>query len=171
MRSSTAPRVAPGDAVIGLPSTGLHSNGYTLARSALAGIPLDDEQLGRPLGDVLLEPTEIYVKPIVELLRSDVDVRGLAHITSGGTGNLLRLAAEVGYEIDAPLPVPDVFALIQERGDVSEAEMSEVFNMGCGFCVVVPAGDEAAALGLLRAHYPAAQRIGRAIDGPRRIAD
>ena len=66
------------------------------------GYRLDDERLGRPLGDVLLEPTEIYVKPIVELLRSAVEVRGLAHITSGGTGNLLRLAAEVGYEIDAP---------------------------------------------------------------------
>jgi phosphoribosylformylglycinamidine cyclo-ligase len=162
--------VAPEDVVIGLPSTGLHSNGYTLARAALAGIPLDDDRLGRPLGDVLLEPTEIYVKPVVELLRSEVDVRGLAHITSGGTGNLLRLAAEVGYEIDAPLPVPDVFTLIQERGGVSDAEMSEVFNMGCGFCVVVPASDEGAALELLRGHYPAAQRIGRAIDGPRRIA-
>jgi len=105
--------VEPGDVVIGLPSSGLHSNGYTLARSALADIPLDDERLGRPLGDVLLEPTQIYVKPIVELLRSEVDVHGLAHITSGGTGNLLRLAAEVGYEIDDPLPVPPVFDLIR----------------------------------------------------------
>ncbi len=99
---------------------------------------------------------------MVELLRSEVEVRGLAHITSGGTGNLLRLAAEVGYEIDAPLPVPPIFALIQEHGEVSEAEMYDVFNMGCGFCVVVPASDEAAALELLRAHYPAAKRIGRA---------
>lgn len=161
--------VEPGDVVIGLPSTGLHSNGYTLARSALAEIPLDDDRLGRPLGDVLLEPTEIYVKPIVELLRSAVDVRGLAHITSGGTKNLLRLAAEVGYEIDDPLPVPPVFALIQEHGEVSDEEMQEVFNMGCGFCVVVPAGDEAAALELLRRHYPSAQRVGRATEGPPRI--
>jgi phosphoribosylformylglycinamidine cyclo-ligase len=161
--------VEPGDVVIGLPSTGLHSNGYTLARSALAEIPLDDDRLGRPLGDVLLEPTEIYVKPIVELLRSAVDVRGLAHITSGGTRNLLRLAAEVGYEVDNPLPAPPVFELIQEHGGVSEEEMSEVFNMGCGFCVVVPAADESAALELLRSHYPAAKRVGRATDGPRRI--
>jgi phosphoribosylformylglycinamidine cyclo-ligase len=161
--------VEPGDVVIGLPSSGLHSNGYTLARTALAGLALDDDQLGRPLGEVLLEPTEIYVKPVIELLRSDVDVRGLAHITSGGTGNLLRLAAEVGYEIDAPLPVPPIFALIQERGGVADAEMSEVFNMGCGFCAVVPASDEAGALELLRAHYPEAQRIGRAVAGPRRI--
>jgi phosphoribosylformylglycinamidine cyclo-ligase len=161
--------VEPGDVVIGLPSTGLHSNGYTLARSALAELSLEDDRLGRPLGDVLLEPTEIYVKPIVELLRSAVDVRGLAHITSGGTKNLLRLAAEVGYEIDEPLPVPPVFDLIQELGSVSDEEMQEVFNMGCGFCVVVPAEDEAAALGLLRRHYPAAQRIGRATEGPPRI--
>jgi phosphoribosylformylglycinamidine cyclo-ligase len=157
--------VEPGDAVIGLPSSGLHSNGYTLARAALAGIPLDSDpggRLGRPLGEALLEPTEIYVKPVLELLRSAVEVRGLAHITSGGSGNLLRLAAEVGYEIDDPLPVPPIFTLIQERGDVSEQEMHDVFNMGCGFCAVVPA-DEAAALELLRAHYPGARRIGRAI--------
>ena len=156
--------VQPGDAIIGLPSSGIHSNGYTLARSALAGIALEDERLGRPLGDVLLEPTEIYVKPVLELLRSAVEVRGLAHITSGGTANLLRLAAAVGYEIDAPLPVPPIFALIQEQGEVSEEEMYDVFNMGCGFCVVVPAAGEEAALGILRAHYPAARRIGRATD-------
>jgi phosphoribosylformylglycinamidine cyclo-ligase len=161
--------VRPGDVVIGLPSSGIHSNGYTLARSALAGIPLGDERLGRPLGEILLEPTEIYVKPIVELLRSAVEVRGLAHITSGGTANLLRLAAEVGYEIDAPLPVPPIFGLIQERGDVSEEEMYDVFNMGCGFCVVVPADDEAEALRSLRTHHPAAQRIGRATEGPRQV--
>jgi phosphoribosylformylglycinamidine cyclo-ligase len=161
--------VEPGDVVIGLPSTGLHSNGYTLARSALADVPLDDERLGRPLGEALLEATEIYVKPIVELLRSEVDVRGLAHITSGGTKNLLRLAAEVAYEIDDPLPVPPIFELIQERGGVSDEEMQKVFNMGCGFCVVVPAADEEAALKLLRRHYPEAKRVGRATEGPPRI--
>jgi len=161
--------VQPGDVVIGLPSSGIHSNGYTLARAALEGISLDDERLGRPLGDVLLEPTEIYVKPVLELLRSAVDVRGLAHITSGGLGNLLRLAADVGFEIDDPLPVPPIFALIQAQGEVSEAEMYDVFNMGCGFCVVVPASDEVAALELLRAHYPGARRIGRAIDGPKEV--
>jgi phosphoribosylformylglycinamidine cyclo-ligase len=157
--------VAPGDVVIGLPSSGIHSNGYTLARSALAGIALGDERLGRPLSDVLLEPTEIYVKPVLELLRSAVEVRGLAHITSGGLNNLLRLAAPVAYEIDAPLPVPPIFGLIQERGEVSDEEMYEVFNMGCGFCVVIPAADEAAALELLRRHYPQAQRVGRAVAG------
>lgn len=157
--------VAPGDVVLGLPSSGIHSNGYTLARAALADVPLADERLGRPLGDVLLEPTEIYVKPVLELLRSEVEVHGLAHITSGGLGNLLRLAATVDYEIDAPLPVPPVFGLIQERGEVSDEEMYDVFNMGCGFCVVIPAAAESAALALLRGHYPAAARIGRVVAG------
>ncbi|HVO53723.1 MAG TPA: phosphoribosylformylglycinamidine cyclo-ligase [Solirubrobacterales bacterium] len=164
--------VQPGDVVIGLPSSGLHSNGYTLARSALAGIGLGEDpedRLRRPLGEALLEPTEIYVKPVVELLRSAIDVRGLAHVTSGGTGNLLRLAAAVGYEIDSPLPVPPIFELIAERGEVSDEEMHEVFNMGCGFCVVVPESDESGALELLRAHYPGAARIGRAVAGPPRI--
>jgi phosphoribosylformylglycinamidine cyclo-ligase len=158
--------VAPGDVVIGLPSSGLHSNGYTLARSALEGIGFDDERLGRPLGEVLLEPTEIYVKPVVELLRSErVEVHGLAHITSGGVENLLRLAAPVGYEIDDPLAVPAVFGLIQERGGIADEEMHQVFNMGCGFCVVVPAADAEAALAMLTAHYPAAKRIGGVVAG------
>jgi phosphoribosylformylglycinamidine cyclo-ligase len=166
----TGSSIEPGDPVIGLPSSGLHSNGYTLARSALEGIPMDDERLGRPLGDILLEPTEIYVRPIVELLRSGVDVRGLAHITSGGLGNLLRLEAEVGYEIDDPLPVPQVFSLIQELAEVPDDEMHEVFNMGCGFCVVVAADELDSALDQLRAHYPDAKRIGKATEGPASVA-
>jgi phosphoribosylformylglycinamidine cyclo-ligase len=166
----TGAAIEPGDAVIGLPSSGLHSNGYTLARKTLADIPLDDERLGRPLGDVLLEPTEIYVKAIVELLRSDVGVRGLAHITSGGLDNLLRLDAQVAYEIDDPLPVPPVFELIQELGGVDGDEMHEVFNMGCGFCVVVAAGDETDVTKSLQAHYPAARRIGRVADGPAAVS-
>ncbi len=166
-------RVEPGDAIVGLPSSGIHSNGYTLARAALEGIPLDEDpedRLGRPLGEVLLEPTEIYVKPVMELLRSGVDVRGLAHITSQGFDNLLRLTADVGYLIDEPLPVPPIFELIQERHSVSDAEMREVFNLGCGFCCVVARGDEEEALELLRAHYPQAQRVGVATAGPGTVA-
>jgi phosphoribosylformylglycinamidine cyclo-ligase len=160
--------VQPGDPVIGLPSSGIHSNGYTLARSALDGLALDEDpegRLGRTLGDELLVPTEIYVKPVLELLRSEVEVRGLAHITSGGLGNLLRLAAGVGYEIGEPLPVPPIFGLIQERSGTSGEEMHDVFNMGCGFCCVVAGEDESAALELLRRHYPEAKRIGTAVEG------
>jgi phosphoribosylformylglycinamidine cyclo-ligase len=165
--------VEPGDAILGLPSSGIHSNGYTLARAALDGIALEEDpggRLGRPLGDVLLEPTEIYVKAVLELLRSEAPVHGLAHITSGGLGNLLRLAAaDVSYEVDSPLPVPAIFELIAERGGVGGEEMHDVFNMGCGFCVVVPADAEAAALELLRRRHPGADRIGCAVEGSSEI--
>jgi phosphoribosylformylglycinamidine cyclo-ligase len=158
----TGAGIEPGDPVLGLPSSGLHSNGYTLARQALNGIPIGDERLGRPLGELLLEPTEIYVAAVLELMRSPTDVRGLAHITSGGLGNLLRLETAVGYEIDDPLPVPAIFELVREQGRVPDEEMHEIFNMGCGFCCVVAATDEDAALELLARHHPGARRIGRA---------
>ena len=154
----------PGDAIIGLPSSGLHSNGYTLARRALADLPLDDDRLGRPLGEILLTPTEIYVPAVLELLASPVDVRGLAHITGDGLNNLTRLAAPVGYEITDPFAVAPVFDLIAELGDVPEEQMYEVFNMGCGFVCVVAEANEEAALGLLRGHYPEARRIGTVTD-------
>jgi phosphoribosylformylglycinamidine cyclo-ligase len=160
----TGARTEPGDALIGLPSSGLHSNGYTLARRALRKVSLDDDRLGRPLGEILIEPTEIYVRAVLELLGSAVDVRGLAHITGDGLNNLTRLAAPVGYEISDPLDVPPVFDLIAELGEVSEEEMYEVFNMGCGFVCVVAAADEAEALELLRTDHPGARRIGTVTD-------
>jgi phosphoribosylformylglycinamidine cyclo-ligase len=153
----------PGDVVIGLPSSGIHSNGYTLARRALGRLALDDrpEGLGgASVADVLLEPTVIYVKAVLELMASDVPVHGLAHITGGGVTNLLRLPGEVGYELDAPLPVTPVFDLIAELEDVPPHEMWEVFNMGCGFAAVVPAENEAAATEILAAHHPGSRRIG-----------
>jgi phosphoribosylformylglycinamidine cyclo-ligase len=160
----TGDSIEPGDAIIGLPSSGLHSNGYTLARKVLADLSFDDGRLGRPLGDVLLEPTEIYVRAALDLLGSPVDVRGLAHITGDGLNNLLRLGTGVGYAIDDPLPVPRVFGLIQEQGGVADDEMHQVFNMGCGFCCVVASRDGAAAVELLGSHYPDAKRIGSVTD-------
>jgi phosphoribosylformylglycinamidine cyclo-ligase len=96
-----------------------------------------------------------------ELLESGLDTRGLAHITGDGFLNLLRLDAEVGYKLSSPLPVPPVFDLIRERGNVEHAELYEVFNMGCGFCCVVAAADAAAAVELLSRHHPGSAVIGR----------
>jgi phosphoribosylformylglycinamidine cyclo-ligase len=155
----TGDRIEPGDALIGIPSSGIHSNGLTLARDVLGDL---DEKVGdETVGDLLLEPTVIYVRAIRDLLESDVDVRGLAHITGDGFLNLLRLEADAGYRIDSPLPVPRVFELIAERGGVEDAELYEVFNMGCGFCVVVPRGDADAAVELLARHHPGTAVVGQ----------
>jgi phosphoribosylformylglycinamidine cyclo-ligase len=160
----TGERIEPGDALIGLPSSGLHSNGYTLARRVLEDVALDDDRLGRPLGEILLEPTAIYVRAALELLRSEADVRGLAHITGDGLNNLFRLSREVGYEVSAPLPVPPIFGLIKELGDISDGEMHEVFNMGLGFVCVVAADDAERAVETLGRHHAGTAVIGRVTD-------
>src|SRR5262249_38185792 len=123
--------VRPGDALVGLPASGVHSNGLTLARRALledGGLSIESRPAefgGASVGEVLLEPTVIYVRAVLALLRSEVEVRGLAHITGGGLMNLLRIGTDVGYEIREPLPVPAVFDLIASLGGVSADEMWE----------------------------------------------
>jgi phosphoribosylformylglycinamidine cyclo-ligase len=157
----TGDSIAPGDAVIGLPASGVHSNGFTLARRALPDLDERPAQLGRSVGEELLEPTVIYVRAALDLIRSpDVGVRGLAHITGDGVLNLLRLNADVGFALDSPLPVLPVFELIAERAEVSPEDMWETFNMGCGFCCVVPADHAGAALALLDGRHPGSARIG-----------
>jgi phosphoribosylformylglycinamidine cyclo-ligase len=171
----TGEAVAPGDALIGMPSSGMHSNGFTLARRALlddGGLALDDrpdELGGATVADVLLEPTVIYVRAVLELLRSDVPVHGLAHITGGGVLNLLRLGSGVGYAVDAPLPVPPVFELIARCGGVEPAELQTVFNMGCGFVAIVPADAADAVIAQLAARHPGAARIGRVTEQAGRV--
>jgi len=155
----TGDRIEPGDTIIGIPSSGIHSNGLSLARSVLSD--LDEELDGSTIGDLLLEPTVLYVRAVLDLLRSGADVRGLAHITGDGFLNLLRLEAHAGYRIDAPLDVPPVFVHIAERGGVEDAELYEVFNMGCGFCVVVPHEDADTAVRLLERHHPGTAPIGQ----------
>jgi len=143
--------------VLGIASSGLHSNGYSLARQVLlesAKIGLDERlpALGdRPLVDVLLEPTRIYARAIARL-RAVSDVRALAHITGGGLpGNLPRvLPAGLCAELrTGSWPRPPIFDLIQSRGDVSPAEMFRTFNMGIGLCAILPGADVARAVATL----------------------
>jgi phosphoribosylformylglycinamidine cyclo-ligase len=158
----TGELIQPGDAVVGLPSSGLHSNGYTLARRALPDLAETPPELGgRTVGDELLEPTVIYVRAALDLIRSEeIELRALAHITGDGLLNLLRLSPHVGFTIDSPLPVPPVFELVAARAGVSPEDMWETFNMGCGFCAIVPAAQADAAAELAGRRHPGSARIG-----------
>ncbi|MBI2724257.1 MAG: phosphoribosylformylglycinamidine cyclo-ligase [Chloroflexi bacterium] len=171
-RIITGTRIDPGDAVIGYASTGLHSNGYTLARQVLLGEKTSRLQervpeLGRTLGEELLEPTAIYVDLAMSLLAA-VDVRGLAHITSDGFLNLARMEAPVGYEIETLPQAPPIFDLIAREGTIAPADMYLVYNMGVGFCAIVPEADAADAIALGAEAGFAATRIGTATDDPDR---
>lgn len=132
--------IKPGDLIIGVESSGIHSNGYTLARKVLLSrYSVDDnaEHLVQTVGEELLIPTRIYVRPVMELL-GKVPVHGLAHITGGSFTKLPRLNDKVQYVLDN-LPTPTgIFRQIQQDGNIDIKEMYRTFNMGVGFCVIAP---------------------------------
>jgi phosphoribosylformylglycinamidine cyclo-ligase len=165
--------IQPGDVVIGLPSSGIHSNGLTLARDVFfTRAKMRPEQhvpeLGRSIGEELLEPTRIYVREVLDVLRSGVDVKAMSHITSDGLTNLLRVQAVVGYVLDTLPEPPPIFPLLQRLGKVSDEEMFQVYNMGVGFCLVVAAAEVDRALEVLRRHGAAPLVLGRAVADPDR---
>ncbi len=164
-----------GDVVIGLESNGIHSNGLTLARHVLFkrnrfAIDTAFAELENSLGDELLRPTHIYVPEAMDVLGQGVAVKALIHVTGDGLMNLTRVAADVGFVIDALPPAPPIFALIQRHGNVAMAEMFSVYNMGIGFCMIVGPKDADRVLAILKSHGRKAYRIGHATTAaPRRV--
>lgn len=179
---------SPGDVVLGIASSGIHSNGFTLARKVVAEAGLDlaetypeltgeNGEPGPTLGEELLRPTRIYADPIVRLNRSyrvKKVVTAMAHITGGGlSGNLERV---LGDEVDARIstgawPVPPVFDLLQSRGGVDEEEMRKVFNMGVGFVVVVRPTFAAAVKARLERYGERVYTLGRITRGKGRVVE
>ena len=129
-------KIKPNDIIIGVKSSGLHSNGYSLARKVLSKYSLKQKFKGvGVLGDALLKPTEIYVKPVLEAIEK-CSIHGLAHITGGSFTKLLRLK-QIGFELDNLPKTPPLMQLIQDCG-VNGDEMYKTFNMGVGFCIIAP---------------------------------
>jgi phosphoribosylformylglycinamidine cyclo-ligase len=159
--------VAPGDVVIGIASSGLHSNGYSLARKALMErYPLGerfDVLGGKTLGEALLEPTRIYAKDVLALLDA-VRVKAFAHVTGGGLpGNVPRTLPDGVRAVldERRWPRPAIFDLVEKEGQVPRDEMYRTFNMGLGLVAVVAPGDEAAAHAALSARGLAAWTVGQ----------
>ncbi|GAE36251.1 phosphoribosylformylglycinamidine cyclo-ligase [Halalkalibacter akibai] len=164
--------IQPGDVVIGLTSSGLHSNGFSLVRKIFLhdhSFSLDDhvEELGKTLGEELITPTKIYVKPLLAVLKEQT-VRGMAHITGGGfyenIPRMLPAGVEVSIE-NGSWPVPPIFSLLQKYGELTDKELFSTFNMGIGMVVVVPEAEKEDVLRVLKEHGESAYVIGRVQEG------
>lgn len=161
-------RLVEGDVVIGLESSGIHSNGLTLARKILlekAKLKIDSyiDELGKSLGEELLKPTKIYVPEILEMLKEGLNLKVAAHITGKGLLNLLRVGRGFGYVIENIPKPPPIFSLIQKYGEILDEEMYRVYNMGIGFCLVLPKEEVDKALTIAEKHQTKGWVLGKAV--------
>lgn len=162
--------IVPGDVVLGLASSGAHSNGFSLLRRILthANAKRDQDLGGRPLEDVVMEPTRIYVKSVLAALAEHgAAIKGLAHITGGGlldnVPRILRQGLAARLHRDAWV-MPELFTWLQENGRISDHEMHRVFNCGIGMVIVVPADRADAVAATLRAHGEQVSQVGEIVD-------
>jgi phosphoribosylformylglycinamidine cyclo-ligase len=167
----TGNTIVPGDVVLAIGSSGAHSNGYSLVRKIIerAGAKPSDDLGGRPLGDVVMEPTEIYVKPLLKLI-SELDVKGMAHITGGGlVDNVPRVLPENTQAVlhRDSWQMPELFRWLQMKGGVADAEMVRVFNCGIGMVVIVAPEQVDAAIQSLTTQGLKAWVVGEVIERPK----
>ena len=166
----TGATIAPGDAVLAIASSGAHSNGYSLVRKIIerAGAKPTDDLGGRPLGDVVMAPTQIYVKPLLKLI-NEINVKGMAHITGGGlVDNVPRVLPENTQAVlhRDSWQMPELFRWLQMKGGVADAEMVRVFNCGIGMVVIVSASQADAAIQSLKAEGLHAWMVGEVVERP-----
>src|SRR5690606_12991925 len=164
----TGESIQKGDVVIGLASSGIHSNGYSLVRQVVKGFDVAKryEGLSEPLGEALLRPTKIYAKPIAHVLEN-ASVKGIVHITGGGFyENFPRVLPEgLGVKLDkSSWQVPEIFSFIQKQGNIPEDEMYGIFNMGIGMALFVDEKDEKRVKELLKEAGETVYTIGKVID-------
>ncbi|HQT42294.1 MAG TPA: phosphoribosylformylglycinamidine cyclo-ligase [Polynucleobacter sp.] len=166
----TGATIAPGDVVVAIGSSGAHSNGYSLVRKIIerAGAKPTDDLGGRPLGDVVMAPTQIYVKPLLKLI-SQINVKGMAHITGGGlVDNVPRVLPENTQAVlhRDSWQMPELFRWLQMKGGVADAEMVRVFNCGIGMVVIVSADQAEVAIKSLQAEGLKAWTVGEVVERP-----
>jgi phosphoribosylformylglycinamidine cyclo-ligase len=163
----TGKRCVPGDVIIGLRSTGIHSNGLTLARKVLEvnEIEYDERfpQLSRTIGEELLVPTRIYVKEMLRVIKS-CNVHGVAHITGGGLRNFIRLHPGLEFRIEEPFKPQPVFSILEELGNIADKELYQTFNMGMGMAIVLPPKQAQKALTILNRTVKA-KVVGKVYEG------
>jgi phosphoribosylformylglycinamidine cyclo-ligase len=166
----TGATIAPGDVVLAIASSGAHSNGYSLVRKIIerAGAKPTDDLGGRPLGDVVMAPTQIYVKQLLKLI-GEINVKGMAHITGGGlVDNVPRVLPENTQAVlhRDSWQMPELFRWLQMKGGVADAEMVRVFNCGIGMVVIVSADQADIAIQSLKAEGLHAWAVGEVVERP-----
>ncbi len=172
-KTNTGQDVQSGDVLIGLASSGIHSNGFTLARRVLIdkqglGVHEKISELGRGLGEELLEPTRIYVKVVMEVLNTIERVKALSHITGGGLFNLTRTTKAIGYDLEFWPSIPPIFNLIRQAGKLPLDKMFSDYNMGVGFGITVTPDDADKVLEIAHKHQVPAWALGHAIEHDQR---
>lgn len=185
----TGANLKEGDVLIGMPSSGVHSNGYSLVRNVIshcganwedaAPFTVDESRIERfnngdiTLGEVFLNPTRIYCDPVVDLIQdgpcASSFIHGICHVTGGGLSNLLRLHDSLGWHISDPLPVLPEFKWIQENGNVNDREMYRTFNMGCGMIIAVDSSVAEDINEWLSERMPGCAIIGKVVDNGRKV--
>jgi len=166
----TGATIAPGDVVLAIASSGAHSNGYSLVRKIIerAGAKPTDDLAGRSLGDVVMAPTQIYVKQLLKLI-NEINVKGMAHITGGGlVDNVPRVLPENTQAVlhRDSWQMPELFRWLQMKGGVADAEMVRVFNCGIGMVVIVSADQADVAIQSLKAEGLHAWTVGEVVERP-----
>ena len=164
-------KMEAGDVIVGLASSGIHSNGFTLARKALletAHLRLNESagELDCSLGDELIKPTRIYVPEIMQMIREGLPIKALVHITSDGFLNLARVSQGIGFVMEWLPEPPPIFSLIQDAGGVSDGEMFVVYNMGVGFCVITSPESADRVQAIAQNAGNQAWRLGHCIEDP-----
>jgi phosphoribosylformylglycinamidine cyclo-ligase len=176
-------RVRPGDKILGLPSSGLHSNGFSLARNVLFKdaaadkekikiLNKKDNELGRSWADALLEPTRIYTKTILPLIKSGMKISGIAHITGGGLMRNIKRILPDGCQAQVfsdKWDITAVFTRLQELGDITREEMFKVFNMGIGMVLIVRPAEEKKALDYFKRRKETVFSIGAVVNGSKKV--
>jgi len=154
-------QIKPGDKIIGLSSSGIHSNGYSLVRKVVQQADLfytdpfpDELYPGKSIGEILLTPTRIYVKETMELLKN-IKPHGISHITGSGLNKLSRINKNVKFEITNPFEPQPIFEFLQQKGNIETREMYQTFNMGMGLAIIVDEHDEQETIEILKKHSQA----------------